>query len=175
VLTGMPGSGKEEFVKIAKEQGFMVVRMGDVVRKEVKSQGLEATDDTVGGFAAFEREKFGMGIWAQRTVPLVKGDLVLIDGLRGEAELDEFRSAFGDDLILIGIHASPKTRFERIKKRNREDATASWEAFKKRELRELSWGIGNAIAQCDHVVINEKGLSEFQIDVRNLLKTLKSG
>jgi dephospho-CoA kinase len=171
----MPGSGKEEFVKIAVEQGFLVVRMGDVVRKEVKSQGLEATDGKIGGFAAFEREKFGMGIWAQRTVPLVKGDLVLIDGLRGEAELEAFKRAFGDDLVLVGIHTSPKTRYERIKKRNREDATASWDAFKKREIRELSWGIGNAIAQCDHIIVNEKDLSEFQENVKTLLKTLKSG
>jgi dephospho-CoA kinase len=169
----MPGSGKEEFVKIAIEGGIPVVRMGDVVRKEFKSQDLEATDGKIGGFAASEREKFGMGIWAQRTVSLVKGDLVLIDGLRGEAELDVFKRAFGDDLVLIGIHASPKTRYERIKKRNRIDATASWDAFRKRELRELGWGIGNAIAQCDHVIINEKDLSEFQENVRSLLKTLK--
>ena len=175
MLTGMPGSGKEEFVKTALKEGFLVVRMGDVVREEVKSRGLEATDDNVGGLASKERQKFGLGVWAERTVPLVEGDVVLIDGIRGDAEIEVFKKAFGDDLVLVGIHTSPKTRYERIKQRNREDTTITWEAFKKRDLRELGWGIGNAIAQCDHVIINEGTLKEFQKDVRILLKTLKLG
>jgi dephospho-CoA kinase len=169
----MPGSGKEEFVKIASSEGIKVVRMGDVVREEVKSRGLKATDEKVGGYANSEREKYGLGIWAERTVPLVKDDVVLIDGIRGDAEIEAFKKAFGDDLILIGIHTSPKMRYERIKQRNREDATITWDAFKKRELRELRWGIGSAIAQCDHVIINESTLKEFQENVRNLLNVLK--
>jgi dephospho-CoA kinase len=144
-----------------------------VVREEAKSRNLEATDDNVGGLASKERQKFGLGVWAERTIPLIKGDVVLIDGIRGDAEIETFKRAFGDDLIQIGIHTSPKTRYERIKQRNRDDATITWEAFKKRDLRELGWGIGNALAQCDHVIINEGTLKEFQVNVRNLLKTLK--
>ncbi len=174
VLTGMPGSGKEEFVKMAIKEGIFVVRMGDLVRKRAKLQGLEASDQKIGDFANSQRKKFGMDIWAQRTIPLVKGDLVLIDGLRGIAELDLFKSTFEDDLTLIGIHSSPKTRYGRIKKRNREDKTTSWDAFKKRDSRELGWGIGSAIAQCDHMIVNEGTLMEFQKDAKDLLKTLKS-
>jgi dephospho-CoA kinase len=106
-ITGMPGSGKEEFVSAAKEKGAFVLRMGDVVRGYVKEQGLELSDDNVGRVANEERERHGLGIWAERTVPLVKGEEVLIDGIRGDAELEVFRKVFGEDMVTIGIHCSP--------------------------------------------------------------------
>ena len=172
-LTGMSGSGKEEFVLQAKEKGIPVVRMGDVVRNEVSKQKPELTDDNVGKTANNEREKYGFGIWAKRTVPLVKGDFVIIDGVRGDAELSVFRKTFGDDLIVVGVHSSPKTRYERIKKRNRKDATTTWEDFHKRDLRELSWGIGNAIALCDLMIVNEGSLAHFKKEVKKILDILK--
>ncbi|UCE39688.1 MAG: flagellar hook-basal body complex protein FliE [Thermoplasmata archaeon] len=173
VLAGMPGSGKEEFVKIASQEGIFAVRMGEVVREEVKSRGLELTDSNIGRIASKEREKHGFGIWAKRTVPLVEGDVVLIDGIRGETELEVFKRAFGDDMVLVGIRASPEIRYERIVKRNREDATITWEAFLERDSREIGWGIESAIDQCDHMILNEGSLKDFQDEVRNLLKTLK--
>ena len=59
VLVGMPGSGKEEFAKIAQKRGFSIVRMGDTVREETKKRGLELNDRNVGRLAHEEREKTG--------------------------------------------------------------------------------------------------------------------
>ncbi|MEE9150416.1 MAG: AAA family ATPase [Thermoplasmata archaeon] len=172
-VTGMPGSGKEELVKIAIQEGMKVVRMGDVVRAWVKNRGIELTDANVGRIANEEREKHGLGIWAERTVPLVKGEIVLIDGIRGESELEAFKKAFGGELTVIGVDASPEIRYERIRKRKRKDTTVSWEAFSKRDSRELGWGIGNAMVACDHVIVNEGTLKEFQEEVRSLLESLR--
>jgi dephospho-CoA kinase len=76
-------------------------------------------------------------------------------------------------MILIGIHTSPKIRFDRIKSRARSDATMTWEEFQKRDEREIGWGIGNAMALCEHMIINEGTLDEFKDKIRNLLKILK--
>lgn len=172
-VTGMPGSGKEELVKIAIEEGIKVVRMGDVVRAEVKDRGLELSDNNIGRIATEEREKYGYGVWAERTISLVKDDIILIDGIRGDAELEVFKRAFGEDMVIVGVHASPKIRYERIKERKRKDATISWEAFCERDARELGWGIENAIASCDHVIVNEGTLEEYKEKVKNLLRALK--
>ncbi|UCG69367.1 MAG: flagellar hook-basal body complex protein FliE [Thermoplasmata archaeon] len=172
-ITGMPGSGKEEFVKIAQKEGFFVVRMGDVVRDEVKRRDLELSDVNIGNIANSEREKCGMGIWAEKTVPLVKGTLVFIDGIRGDAELEVFRKAFGGNMKVVCIQCSSKIRYERIKKRRRKDATMTWEAFCERDERELGWGIDKALALCDYVIENEGTLEEFQDEVRGLLLSLK--
>jgi dephospho-CoA kinase len=168
----MPGSGKEEFVKLAKDNGFSVVRMGDVVRAFVKDKGLGLSNDNVGRIANSERKENSMGIWAERTVPLINGDLVLIDGIRGDAELSVFKSALKSDLIVVGITASPEIRFERIKLRGRSDATMTWEEFCERDTRELKWGLQNAMASCEYMIINEGTLEEFKkkgIDVLNAI------
>jgi dephospho-CoA kinase len=172
-VTGMPGSGKEEFVTIAEEEGISVVRMGDVVRAEVKNRGLELTDPNIGRIAHDEREKHGFGIWAKKTVPLVKGETVLIDGVRGYAELEVFKRSFAGELTVVGIHTSPQVRYDRIKKRQRKDATMTWEAFCERDSRELGWGIGDAIALCDHMIVNEGSLDEFRENVKELLLSIK--
>ena len=172
-VTGMPGSGKEELVKIAIEEGIKVVRMGDVVRAEVKNRGLELSDNNIGRIATEEREKYGYGVWAERTISLVKDDIVLIDGIRGDAKLEVFKRAFGEDMVVVGVFASPRIRYERIKARKRKDTTMTWEAFCERDARELGWGIDNAMALCDHMIANEGTLEEYKKNVKNILKALK--
>ena len=161
VLTGMPGAGKEEFVKVALERGFKVVRMGDVVREEASRRSLVMTDRGIGGFASSERQEHGPGIWAVRCLPYIKDQDTVIDGSRSTFELDVFRNALGGRMRLVAIHASPALRFERLKQRNRSDAPRSEEEFRQRDEREMGWGLGNLIAQADLVIMNEGTLDEF--------------
>src|SRR2546430_1241779 len=130
----MPGCGKEEVLAVAQALGFSIVRMGDVVREEVRRRGLPITDTAVGGLAHAERQAHGFGIWAERTIPRIRGDHVLVDGLRGRSELEVFRRAFWDDLIVVAVHASPRTRYERMLRRRRTDDAGSIEAFQARDL-----------------------------------------
>src|SRR2546425_5982992 len=150
-VTGMPGCGKEEVLSVAQELGFSIVRMGDVVREEAQRRGLPITDAAVGGLAHAERQAHGYGVWAERALPRVRGEGVLVDGLRGRAELDVFRKAFGEGLVVLAVHASPKTRYERMMRRRRPDDAMSVEAFRVRDVRELSWGLGDVIAIADLV------------------------
>src|SRR5207253_7091479 len=110
----MPGCGKEEALAVAQTLGFSVVQMGDIVREEALRRGLPITDATVGGMAHAERQGHGMGIWAERTLPRVQGERVLVDGLRGRAELEIFRGAFGTDLSHVVFQASLETPHERM-------------------------------------------------------------
>jgi dephospho-CoA kinase len=97
---------------------------------------------------------------------------VLVDGLRGRAELDVFRKAFGEGLVVVAVHASPKTRYERMMRRRRADDAMTVEAFRARDLRELSWGLGDVIATADLVLVNEGSLDEFRLQARAALERL---
>lgn len=167
----MPGCGKDVVLAIAADLGFSIVRMGDVVREEARRRHLPITDSAVGGMAHEERQKHGLGIWGERTVPLVRGDPVLVDGLRGRAELEVFRKSF-EDLTLVAVHASPKTRFERTLRRQRADDAGSFEAFRARDQRELSWGLGDVIALADVMIVNEGTLDEFRRQARTTLERI---
>jgi dephospho-CoA kinase len=168
----MPGCGKEEVLAVAQTVGFSIVRMGDVVREEVRRRGLPISDASVGGLAHAERQAHGFGIWAERTVPRIHGDHVLVDGLRGRAELDVFRGAFGDELTVIAVHASPKTRYERMLRRGRTDDAGTIEAFQARDTRELGWGLGDVIATADVMLVNESSLEALRQAAKVALERL---
>lgn len=169
VTTGMPGSGKEEFLKICAARGAKIVRMGDIVRDKAKEFGLDLSDASVGTLANDERKRYGMDIWAKRTIPFVGGELLVVDGTRGPDEIKAFKIAFGEDLKVVAIHASPRTRFERLKTRARPDQPTTWEEFDHRDQRELAWGLGQAIAQADFMVVNESSLAELKKTVDKFL------
>lgn len=173
LITGMPGAGKEEFLKVAQDYGYKVVRMGDVVREWAEKNDIKKKDKSVGEFAQEEREEHHMGIWAERTLDWIETDKVIIDGLRSKDELNVFKEEIEKQLIKIAIHASPETRFERLKARDREDAPKSLEEFNKRDDRELSWGLGEVIAKADHMIVNESDLQEFQKKVRDLIEDIE--
>jgi dephospho-CoA kinase len=170
----MPGCGKEELLQVAAELGFRVVRMGDVVREEAHRRGIKFSDETVGGMAHEERVRHGFGIWAERTVPWIKDRTTAVDGIRGREELEVFRRTFGEDLVVVAIHASPKTRYERIKKRSRGDDAVSWEEFLRRDERELGWGLAEVIATADHVIVNDGDLETMRARCREVLDAVRA-
>ncbi len=169
VFTGMPGSGKSEAVKIAEKRGIPVLRMGELVWEEVSSRGMKIDDSNVGKIATEMREKYGMDIWARRTIEKIgKEEKVVIDGVRNLEEIDAFKEKM--DMIIIAIHSSPSTRYKRLTERQRRDDPSIMKKIIERDRRELKWGIGGVMAMADVIIINEGGLDEFRTKVERILK-----
>jgi dephospho-CoA kinase len=156
-LVGMPGSGKSVVVETAQQKGYEVVVMGDVVREETRKRGLELNPKNIGAVMLDLRKKGGQGVIAERCVlkiELTESSEVVIDGLRSLHEADVFKQHF-PSFTLIAVHASPETRFNRLNRRGRSDDPDEWEVFRERDMRELSVGLGNAIAMAEYIIINE--------------------
>ena len=161
-LVGMPGSGKSLVVETAQKQGYAVVTMGDVVREEALKANLELNPANVGKTMLEMRKKGGDGVVAIKNIPKIEqqtSNKILIDGLRSLHEAEVFKKHFRE-FKLIAIHASPKTRFNRLLLRGRSDDPKDWDTFLARDLRELSVGLGNAIAMSEHLVVNECSIAE---------------
>ncbi len=172
LLTGMPGSGKEEFLKIASEEEYNIVRMGDVVRDHAREKQVENTDLGIGGFADSERKKHGDGIWAERTLERVDGYNTIIDGVRSLEEVKRFRETISENLIITAVHASPDTRHHRLVDRGRDDAPKTRDEFEYRDNRELKWGLGRVIAKADKMIVNEGTLDELREEISTFLRTI---
>ncbi len=176
-FVGLPLSGKSTASSVAKELGIPVVVMGDVVREEVRRRGLELTDENAGKIANELREKEGMDAIAKRCVPKIREagrekGVVVVDGVRGIAEVERFRKSFGDDFVLIAIESPIELRFERAKKRGREDDRGinTIEDLKKRDEREISWGVLEAMKSANLTVENISDIEDFRDKIRNVLK-----
>jgi dephospho-CoA kinase len=174
LVTGMPGSGKTELVFIARDMDVSIISMGNVVRSHANAKGIPP--DQIGDFADSERKAHGYHIWAERTIPSIKGERVLIDGTRGLDEVERYRKEYGDVMKIIAVHSSQPMRFARLRARLRSDDSALLERFRERDRRELEWGIGQVIALADVMLVNEGALEEFNREARNVLtRCLSSG
>ncbi|MCO5381861.1 MAG: flagellar hook-basal body complex protein FliE [Methanosarcina barkeri] len=171
-FVGMPASGKSEAARIAAEMGIPVINMGDVIRREVLRRGLEPNDSNTGMVATELRKCEGMDAVAIRCVSQIRekgSELVVVDGVRGIAEVECFRREFGEGFVLISIYAPIEIRFSRVQKRGRSDDMNSIEGLRHRDERELSWGMGEAIEASNVQIENNFTLETFKKDVVDVL------
>lgn len=156
-VTGMSGSGKATVKQVAETMGYSTVVMGDEVREEAKKRSMEPTPENLGTLMLKLREQEGATSIAKRCIPKIenaKSGIVIIDGIRSLQEIEEFKKRF-KKFNLIAVHASPRTRFQRLFNRVRSDAPRDWQTFIERDLRELEVGLGSVIAMADYMIINE--------------------
>ena len=175
-VVGMPGSGKSVADEVAREMGFSIVIMGDVIRDEVTKRGLAPTPENVGKVMVKIRREEGPAVVATRCISKIQNTLkreVIVEGLRSLDEIYEFRRNFSNFKI-IAIHVSPEIRFHRVFGRNRSDDSTDWNTFLTRDLREIEVGIGSAIALADYMIINESSLQSFRVNIRKCLRTVLS-
>ena len=172
IVVGMPGSGKDVFVQMALLQGFSKIGMGDVVRGFASKAGLSPGDVSIGGFATSERQKHGPAIWAERTLERMPPGNVIIDGSRSLDEISFFKQRLGSRLKVVAIVSSAETRYNRLVSRQRDDDPATRQDFERRDARELSWGLGEAIAHADVTVENEASIDGFRNACVSILKQM---
>jgi dephospho-CoA kinase len=168
----MPGAGKSVAVNVAKESDYGVVIMGDIVREEVEKRYLKPTPENFGRIMLELRQEEGNNVIAKRCIPKIentKEHKVIVDGIRSLIEVEEFKKHF-QKFTLAAIHSSPETRFRRIYSRQRSDDPKNWKIFHERDMRELSVGLGNAIAMAEYIIINDERLEIVKERVREILR-----
>ncbi len=176
-FVGLPLSGKSTAAEVAREMGIPVIVMGDIIRRYAESRGLKPTRENLGKIAEELRKEEGMDAVAKRCIPHVKKALknkgmVVIDGIRGIAEVERFKKEFGDDFILINIEAKEELRLERALRRNRPDDVKTLDELLKRDEQELKWNMGEAMKIANYTIENNSSLKEFKEKVRDFLTKL---
>ncbi|MCW4009364.1 MAG: AAA family ATPase [Candidatus Bathyarchaeota archaeon] len=171
-LTGMPGSGKSLVVAAAKNLGYQVVTMGDVIREETAKRGLEPTPQNVGKVMLELRAERGAGVVAEKCLPKIgetQSAKIIVDGLRSYFEAEVFQANLAN-FTLVTVHSSPLVRFERLSTRGRSDDPPTWDVFHERDMRELGVGIGNAISLSEYVIINDGSMECLNAKVAEVLR-----
>ncbi len=172
-VTGMPGSGKSTMARrIAEIMEAPLLSMGDVVRREVARRGMEVTVENVEEVATLLRKELGraaVAVLLARELGGIEGPVV-VDGLRS---LEEARilSRHGR-LCIVAVHASPLTRYRRLMARRRTDDIRGWEDLTLRDSKNLEYGIGNAIAMADYMIVNEGPLEEALEHARRIARMI---
>jgi dephospho-CoA kinase len=172
-ISGMPGAGKGVAADAARQMNLDVLVLGDVIREETERRGLDPTPQNMGAVMVEVRQKDGPAVVAKRLLPKIracKSHIVIVEGVRSLQELAELRSQY--EALTVAIHASPKTRFQRLLSRNRSDDPKNWDTFSERDERELNVGLGHVISLADILLVNEGSINELQAEFKEELSKL---
>ena len=141
-LTGKNGSGKGEVARFLKERGFEYLSLSDVVREEIAKRKKPITRENLISQGNELRKKFGQDILAKRIIERIEVDKnYVVDSIRHPAEAKAFKSR--NSFVLLNVTAPAKVRFERLKKRGRENDPKTFQEFQRLEKREGKSSVGS--------------------------------
>jgi dephospho-CoA kinase len=155
-LTGTNGAGKGEAAAFFMSRGYAYASLSDILRDELRAQGLEVTRDNLIRTGNDLRARFGPDILARRTMARVAAPAV-IDSVRNIREVEYFRTQKG--FVLLAFDAPAEVRFERVAARGRDESAATLEEFRKKEEEERAGGeaaqqLEACMAAADHLILN---------------------
>lgn len=169
----MPGAGKSTVAEAIKDEGFILITMGDCIRMEANRKNLQLTDKNLGTLMLDLRNMYGEGAIAQLVINQIhekyydpQYNKFIIDGIRSINEVELLKTI--GVVKILAIHGSVFTRFMHLKNRSRSDAPSTLEDCLMRDKRELSVGISEAIAFADEMISNN------EITLEQLKKKAKS-
>jgi len=161
-LTGTNGAGKGEVAAYFRSKNYDYVSLSDVIRDELKRRGLEASRDNLIACGNELREKFGPDVLARKAAEKISGSTV-VDSIRNQHEVEYLRSL--GNFVLIAVDAPAEIRFERVRKRGRNESAATFEEFRQKEELERHGQVsGQQLEACmrlaDITIINDGTLEE---------------
>lgn len=169
-LTGPLGSGVTTVSEALAEHGFQRLSMSEPIKQElceredIKSETLWDESHV----KDFRKKLQDIGnefrdqdptYWAKKAIDSINDDNdVVIDGIRNKAEVDAFRQQFFQMFFLIGIHAAPEIRQERLVNTKYD---GNLKAFLRDDKRDTNEDLDNGqqVEKCmlasDYIVVNE--------------------
>jgi dCMP deaminase len=178
-LTGRNASGKGEAAKFFRSKGFHFLSLSDVIREELQRRGHEVSRENLIQMGRELRSDHGNGYLAQRIFQRLEPDQnYIIDSFRHPDEVAVFRTR--PDFHLLAISAEPELRFERIRRRGRENDPLTLEDFLELEKREAEstqmegQQLNQTEALSDFVVHNNSALEELQKRLATISQRLMS-
>jgi dephospho-CoA kinase len=169
-LTGTNCAGKGEVAAFFEKKGYTYFSLSDLIREELRKAGKEASRDNLIKMGNELREKNGYDILARLVMKKVKGRSV-IDSIRHPQEVEYLRKQ--KDFILLAVDAPVDLRYERAKKRGREESASTLEEFKKKEAEEMTdltqgQQLHNCLKMADFLVTNDGSLEDLHRKLEEL-------
>jgi len=174
-IVGMAGAGKSEVSRVFEQNGYTRIRFGDVTDEEIKKRGLEPNEDNERLVRELLRGK-GRDAYARLNQPRIeqalKNSNVVIDGLYSWEEFVYLKELYGEDLYLVAVWSSPRTRYARLARRPSRRLTPEEAASRdKTEIENIAKG--GPIAMADFTIVNESSREDMTREAERIVSLLK--
>ena len=170
-LTGTNGSGKGEAAVYLKKKGYVYFSLSDVIRDALRKDGIEDTRDNLIKKGNELRNKHGPDILARLAMEKVEGKAV-VDSIRNPSEVEYLKKE--KEFILLAIDAPVELRYERVKRRGRQESASTLEEFIKKEEEEMTGSEkGQQLHRCmkmaDFVIMNDGTLEDLYLKLEEIV------
>jgi dCMP deaminase len=175
-ISGLNGAGKGEVVSYLEARSFYALSLSDVIREELRSQGVDETRECMIATGNAIRTELGPGGLALRLADRLLPDRnYVVDSIRHPEEVAVLRSRTSR-FQLIWVTADESVRFERMRARGRGGDPETIEEL--RRLEGLELGSDDPAAQqllavrdvADFTVENDAGIEELHAAVQSILE-----
>ena len=179
-LTGRNASGKGTVASFLMKSSFVYHSLSDTLRVELKNKDLEESRENLIKIGNNLREGGGPGILADLMIPNLNSlENHIVDSIRNPIEVNSLRREYPNHkFILIAVDATPETRYERLKQRNRFGDSSSWEQFLAQEKLEESSTDPNkqqllsTIKKADFYIDNSGTILELENSIAEIIDKL---
>ncbi len=161
-------------------KGFVAHSLSDVIREEVAARGGEMVRENFLKTGRELRTKHGAGVLAERILARLTPDQNhVVDSFRHPSEVEAFRGRQGFRLLVVRADAG--TRFERLRRRARENDPLTREGFDKLEAAEATsraeggQDLGATEVMADDVVENNGTIEDLHAALSDLIPKLMTG
>jgi dephospho-CoA kinase len=174
-IVGMAGAGKSEVSRVFEQNGFTRIRFGDVTDEEIKKRGLEPNEDNERLVREWLRGE-GRDAYARLNQPRIEQALansnVVIDGLYSWEEYTYLKGLYRENLYLVAVWSSSRTRYARLARRSSRRLTAEEAASRdKTEIENIAKG--GPIAMADFTIVNESSCDDLIREAERIVSLLK--
>lgn len=175
-LVGPIASGKDT-VKKYLEQKYDATgcRFSSILRDILERINLPNSRENMQGLSTILRQKFGEDILAKAIAAdaiKLKGDIVVVDGVRRLADIKFLKRA--PNFALVAIDAKPEIRYQRLVKRaeNAGDAKKTYRQFLKDHQYETELTIPILMKKAKYKLDNNGSLADLYKQIDKLIKVL---
>ncbi|MEN9390200.1 MAG: hypothetical protein RLZZ283_300 [Candidatus Parcubacteria bacterium] len=173
-ITGTLGSGKGTVVEYLKAKGFKHYSASGFITEEILRRGLPVNRDTMTTTGEDLRALHGADYVFRSLLEraLACGGDAIIESIRTTGEVASIKA---NHIMLLGVDADPKIRYERAVARGSEKDNVSFEKFMADEERESvsetpeRMNLRKCLALADAVVMNNGTIEELQQQVEKIL------
>ena len=175
-IVGMTGAGKSEVSKVFEQEGFTLIRFGDLTDEEMKRRGLKPGEASERLVRELLRREQGPAVYAELNQPRIEHALkssdAVIDGLDSWEEYTFLKNYYGEDLCSVAVWAPPKVRYERLISRPERCLTLE-EAVSRDKAEIENTNKGGPIAMADSTIINQSSLENLKKKVERIISLLR--
>lgn len=175
-LVGPMASGKGAMKKYIEEKyGGKDCRFSTVLREILARIDMPVNRENMQNISTSLRQTFGEDLLAKvivKDAKVINSDIVIVDGVRREADIKYLREMEG--FYLVAIDASPEVRYKRMVERNENvgDKDKTFEQFLADGQAEADQEIPQVMKKADFTISNNDGWDNFNEQIDNIIKKI---